>query len=87
MVEQLVYICEICRTPLEERPWDNVCPNCGRTLDCDDLPQFQAFAKFIQEGHRLILRPGSDPRDLLPRLLGEDEPVPVGSGQTVADRP
>jgi hypothetical protein len=84
MTENLVYICEICQVPLEERQSSNVCPNCGRTLDCSDLPLILAQAKLLEDD-RLVLRPGSDPRDLLPPLRPDAECMARGQG--LADLP
>jgi hypothetical protein len=67
MTESLVYICEICQTPLEDHHCTSVCPNCGRTLDCTDLPFIAASAKRMDD-ERLVVRPGADPVDLLPPL-------------------
>ncbi len=33
-----LYICEICDTQLDEHHCKARCPNCGRMLDCSDLP-------------------------------------------------
>lgn len=38
------YICEICGTPLDERHCKARCPNCGRMMDCSDLPALPATA-------------------------------------------
>ena len=42
MRRHLVYICEICGAVLDEHHCKAQCPNCGRMLDCSDLPIFQA---------------------------------------------
>ena len=75
MGEDLVYICEICQTVLEEHHCKAVCPNCGRMFDCSDLPLIQANGTVNDSNHQFIARPGSDPRDLLPPLQEGDEPV------------
>jgi hypothetical protein len=74
MGEELVYICEICQTVLEEHHCKAVCPNCGRMFDCSDLPLIQANGTVKDTDHQFIARPGSDPRDLLPPLEEGDEP-------------
>jgi hypothetical protein len=77
MNEELVYICEICQTVLEEYQCRAVCPNCGRVFDCTDLCLLPANAKISANGRRLITRPGSDPRDALPELVPDNpEPPP-----------
>ena len=39
---KLIYLCEICDTLLDEHNCKAICPNCGRMLDCSDLPFIQA---------------------------------------------
>jgi len=63
---QPLYICEICQTVLELRHGEAVCPNCGRTLDCGDLALLPANG-LLDEEDQLVLRPGSDPGELIPR--------------------
>jgi hypothetical protein len=75
MGEDLVYICEICQTVLEEHHCKAVCPNCGRMFDCSDLPLIQANGIVKDSDHTFVARPGSDPRDLLPPLKDGDEVV------------
>jgi hypothetical protein len=41
-MEGLIYVCEVCGTLLEEHNCSAACPNCGRTLDCSDLPMLPA---------------------------------------------
>ena len=42
MSDELIYICEICQTVLDEHHCKAICPNCGRTMDCSDLPVIHA---------------------------------------------
>lgn len=76
MSEELVYICEICQTVLEEYQCRAVCPNCGRVFDCSDLCLLPANAKVDSNDHRVVARPGADPRDALPQLLPDSQPPP-----------
>ncbi len=64
---ELVYICEICQTVLDAHHCKAICPNCGRMFDCSDLPLMAANASIDAQSGGLTLRPGSDPRDWLPR--------------------
>jgi uncharacterized Zn finger protein (UPF0148 family) len=73
MKEDLVYVCEICQTVLEEHHCKAVCPNCGRMFDCSDLPLIQANGTVKEDDHAFTARPGSDPRDLLPRMAPEED--------------
>jgi len=73
MSEELVYVCEICQTVLEEHHCKAVCPNCGRMFDCSDLPLIRANGTINEESHKFTARPGADPRDLLPSLEREAE--------------
>ena len=66
MSEDLVYICEICQTVLDEHHCKAVCPNCGRMFDCSDLPIMQANGRVREDNHELELRPGAE-NDLLPK--------------------
>jgi len=64
--QNLLYVCEICQTVLEEHQCKAVCPNCGRMLDCSDLPILPATA---------IVQPdGVEPR---PGGLGDIVPPPA----------
>jgi len=69
MSEDLLYICEICQTVLQEHHCKAQCPNCGRLFDCSDLPIMQANGKI--SGDRVIPGPRSDPRFLLPQSMPE----------------
>ena len=69
---ELVFVCEICQTILEAHHCKAICPNCGRMLDCSDLPAMAANARFDAEHGGLVIRPGSDPRDWLPRAESAD---------------
>ena len=69
---ELVYVCEICQTLLEEHHCKAICPNCGRMFDCSDLPLMRANAQFI-DGH-FIPRPGSNPLDVVPNMVDGPEP-------------
>ncbi len=62
---ELIYICELCQTVLDDRGSKQVCPNCGRTFDCSDLPVVTANAELRDDN--LVLAPKSDLRDLLPK--------------------
>ena len=74
MTVALVYICEICQTPLEELAHCKYgCPNCGRTLDCSDVPILPASAKYLVEDGCLVRRPGADPDELLPEIVTGEE--------------
>jgi len=83
MDEDLVYICEICQTVLEEHHCKAVCPNCGRMFDCSDLPLFHANGTISDTRHTFTARPGSDPRDLLPNFESNDE----GEAEKESERP
>ena len=65
-MKTLLYVCELCQTVLEERSGRVMCPNCGRTLDCTDLPMVRANATLDEECN-LDPCPGSDERDFLPQ--------------------
>lgn len=88
MGEDLIYICEICQTVLDEHHCKAVCPNCGRMLDCSDLPLIQANAMIDHE--RLVPRPGNGLGDLLPNAapvaVPSPPPAPAENG-TVANLP
>lgn len=71
---ELVFVCEICQTILDARLCKAICPNCGRMLDCSDLPAMPANGRFDADRGGLMLRPGSDPRDWLPRAIPDDTP-------------
>lgn len=85
MSEDLVYICEICQTVLEEHHCKAVCPNCGRMFDCSDLPLIQANAKV--ENDRLILRGEASMTDALPIAADGVEPTPQPADGNVANLP
>jgi len=76
MSGELIYVCEICQTVLDERHGEAVCPNCGRKLDCSDLSTLPANGR-VDEEDRLVLRPGSDPVDLMPRPQEPGQSVPA----------
>jgi hypothetical protein len=64
--KELVFVCEICQTILDElHHCKAICPNCGRMFDCSDLPIMAANATADEQG--VVLRPGSDPRDWMPK--------------------
>jgi hypothetical protein len=65
-MKTLVYICELCQTVLEDRGGEEVCPNCGRTLDCTDLGVVRANAT-MDEQCNVEPVAGSDARDFLPQ--------------------
>lgn len=84
---ELIYICEICQTVLEEHHCKAVCPNCGRMFDCSDLPLIPANAMIDAGTSEVVPRPGSDPRDVLPKQR-EDQLPPVPPPNTnVANLP
>lgn len=64
----LLYVCEICQTILEEHHCKAICPNCGRTFDCSDLPIMYANARVSSEDASILLRPGSDVSDWIPTM-------------------
>ena len=66
--EELIYVCEICQAVLELHNCTAICRNCGRMFDCSDLTLFPANAKLREGTNELIMRPGADPRDLLPHI-------------------
>jgi hypothetical protein len=78
---ELVFVCEICQTILDAHHCKAICPNCGRMLDCSDLPAMAANGRFDAEHGGLVIRPGSDPRDWLPRA----EPADAAEPNTVAN--
>lgn len=65
---ELVYICEICQTILQEHHCKAICPNCGRMFDCSDLPLMAANASRADDSATLTIRPGSDMRDWMPKV-------------------
>jgi len=87
MKEDLIYICEICQSVLEEHHCKAICPNCGRTFDCSDLPVMQANAKI--ENEHLIPNPGNGMKDLLPATSVEADRSPNETREdaSVADLP
>ena len=70
---ELLYVCEICQTILEEHHCKAVCPNCGRMFDCSDLAAMRANGSFDVRSGAVTIRPGSDPRDWLPKSAGEKD--------------
>lgn len=70
---ELVYVCEICQTILDAHNCKATCPNCGRMLDCSDLPFMGANARYDADHGGLTLRPGSDPRDWLPNTAPDQD--------------
>ena len=74
--KDILYICEICQTPLEEHNCKAICPNCGRMCDCSDLPVMQANAS-VDESGDITPRRGSE-RDFLPPVM---LPGPPKSGE------
>ncbi|MCZ7649425.1 MAG: hypothetical protein M5U26_29905 [Planctomycetota bacterium] len=52
----LIYLCEICGSVLDEHHCKAVCPNCGRMFDCSDLPALQANGEIvIRNGQRVFI--------------------------------
>lgn len=72
MGEELIYICEICQTVLDEHHCKAVCPNCGRMFDCSDLPLMQANGRIDSHDH-VIARPGASVLDILPTVENNGE--------------
>lgn len=72
----LIYVCEICQTILEEHHCKAICPNCGRTFDCSDLPLMYANARMSNADCSIKLRPGSDERDWMPVMKAGSENTP-----------
>lgn len=70
---ELVFICEICQTILEPHLCKAICPNCGRMLDCSDLPAMRANARFNPEDESMTISPGSDLRDWMPSAAAASE--------------
>jgi hypothetical protein len=64
MADDLIYICEICGTVLDEHHCKAVCPNCGRMFDCSDLPLIKANAR-IHDG-TIELRDGTTAAEIVP---------------------
>ncbi|MBI3828321.1 MAG: hypothetical protein HY291_02320 [Planctomycetes bacterium] len=60
-MSDLIFICEICGSVLDESHCKARCPNCGRTLDCSDLPTLQADGKTdpSKSGIHFIPRPAT----------------------------
>ena len=71
---ELVYVCEICQTLLDARQCKAICPNCGRMLDCSDLPAMPANARYDPDAGDFTFRTGSDLRDWLPTAKPNEEP-------------
>ena len=69
-----IYVCEICQTVLDEHHCKAICPNCGRMLDCSDLPGIQANAIREDDGE-ITPRKGWE-RDFIPREAPKAEPKP-----------
>ena len=70
---ELVFVCEICQTILEPHLCKAICPNCGRMLDCSDLPGMAANARFYPEDETTTISPGSDLRDWMPSAAAVPE--------------
>jgi hypothetical protein len=85
MENELIYICEICQTVLDEHHCKAVCPNCGRMFDCSDLPLIQANAKV--ENDHLVPRTASSMNDLLPKSAPEADPPAAADNGNVANLP
>ncbi|HEY3321666.1 MAG TPA: hypothetical protein VGP72_14445 [Planctomycetota bacterium] len=78
-MEQLVYVCEICQTIVEQRNCCAVCPNCGREFDATDLPVMPANVQI--RGEHSVRVPISDPRDFLPKSDERDTESVAGEPQ------
>ncbi|MCW8128848.1 MAG: hypothetical protein KIS92_00560 [Planctomycetota bacterium] len=83
-MSDLIFICEICGAVLNENHCKARCPNCGRTLDCSDLPALQADGKVdpSQSGLHFIPRPSTslanqaDGKDAAPAQAAEPPAAP-----------
>ncbi|MEI6233765.1 MAG: hypothetical protein WCT04_11975 [Planctomycetota bacterium] len=53
----LKFICEICGSELDGRLCKAICPNCGRMLDCSDLPGMPANLRYDAERGGWVPRP------------------------------
>jgi hypothetical protein len=69
-----IYVCEICQTVLDEHHCKAICPNCGRMLDCSDLPGIQANA--IREDDGAVTPRKGWERDFIPRQAPKTETNP-----------
>jgi hypothetical protein len=56
-MEELLYICEVCGTLLDDNPSRATCPNCGLTLDCSDLAALQANGGVRERRGELVFVP------------------------------
>ena len=81
MDDQLIYICEICQTVLQEHHCKAQCPNCGRMFDCSDLPLIPANGVIDGDDGAYVARPGSNPLDLLPQA----RPIPPVPAKPAGD--
>lgn len=53
---ELIFLCEVCGSVLDEHHCKAICPNCGRMFDCSDLPALQANGKIvIKNGQRVFV--------------------------------
>jgi hypothetical protein len=89
-MDELVYICEICQTVLEEHHCKAQCPNCGRMFDCSDLPLIPANGAIDDVDGEFTLRPGSNPLDLLPKSTSPSKKLKSASDASdanIADLP
>ena len=71
-MSDLLFICEICGSVLDESHCKARCPNCGRTLDCSDLPMLPANGKVAEneKGEKVFVpRPAN--------ILAEDREKPA----------
>jgi len=85
MENELIYICEICQTVLDEHHCKAVCPNCGRMFDCSDLPLIQANARI--EHDRVVARTDSSMNDMLHKSAPDSDSTPPADNGNVANLP
>lgn len=80
MSQKPVYVCEICQTVLDEHHCKAICPNCGRMLDCSDLPGIQANA--VREDDGVVTPRKGWERDFIPRMreAADADERPEGGG-------
>ena len=81
MSSELIYICEICQTVLDEHHCKAICPNCGRTMDCSDLPIIHANGEVDAVEHLWKPYPEGGPPETpaAPSAAAEPEAPPIPS--------
>jgi len=80
---EFLFVCEICGSVLNESNCKARCPNCGRTLDCSDLPSLQADGMLeLREDNEVhfIPRPANNPASQQDKKLEPPaKPEPPGN--------